>query len=457
MWPAVATAPSNRRSEFAVRPAHQFRCFWVTWPLPHTGRDRVRCDCALARASTYTLPVLRTMTFTHDVVIIGGCGHVGLPLGIALADVGLDVVLYDTNAEVVDLVSRGVMPFAEVGAPEALVRVLSAARLQATTDAGFIERSERVVVVVGTPVDRYLSPDIEAVARVIRPLSDHFVDGHLLVLRSTVYPGVTRRVGRLIAQLDRDIDVSFCPERIAEGQALCELRSLPQLVSGTTPRATQRAAELFGRLTAETVELQPEEAELAKLFTNSWRYLKFAVANQFFMIANDAGVDYERVRHAVTYHYPRAADLPGAGLAAGPCLLKDTMQITAFAENRFTLGHAAVMVNEGLPLYIMGKLEQRYDLSTLTVGILGMAFKAGSDDTRSSLSYKMKRVLEGKAARVLCTDPYVVNDHDLVSLECVLAECDLLIVCAPHPEFADITTSKPIVDITDLIGNGVRV
>jgi len=397
------------------------------------------------------------MQFEHDVVVVGGCGHVGLPLGLAFAESGLDVVLYDTNAEVVDVVNGGAMPFAEVGAPEILTRVLSAGRLRATTDAATIDRSEHIVVVVGTPVDRYLSPDVEAVTRVITPLTDHFVDGHLVVLRSTVYPGVTKRVARLIAKLGRDIDVSFCPERIAEGHALVELRSLPQIISGTTPAAVQRADALFRRLTAETVELEPEEAELAKLFTNSWRYLKFAIANQLFMIANDNGLDYERIRHAVTFHYPRAADLPGAGLTAGPCLLKDTMQITAFAENRFTLGHAAVMVNEGVPLYVLGKLEQRFDLTTLTVGVLGMAFKAESDDTRSSLSYKMKRILTGKAAGVLCSDPYVTGDPDIVPLDTAVAESDLLIIAAPHRQYAELRTTKPVVDITNLLGNGVMV
>jgi UDP-N-acetyl-D-mannosaminuronic acid dehydrogenase len=335
--------------------------------------------------------------------------------------------------------------------------VLATGRLHATSDSAAIDQSEHIIVVVGTPVDRYLSPDVEAVARVIAPLTDHLVGGHHVVLRSTVYPGVTKRVARLIAKLDRDIDVSFCPERIAEGFALTELHTLPQLVSGTTPRAVERAGALFRCLTQEIVELEPEEAELAKLFTNSWRYLKFAVANQLYMIANDNGVDYERIRSAVTFHYPRAADLPGAGLTAGPCLLKDTMQITAFAENRFTLGHAAVMVNEGLPLYILGKLEQRFDLTTMTVGVLGMAFKAESDDTRSSLSYKMKRILTGKAARVLCTDPYVSGDPDIVPLDSVVAEADLLIIAAPHREYRELQTATPVVDITNLRGNGVRV
>src|ERR1700730_12750259 len=359
----------------------------------------------------------RPTQFDHDIVVVGGCGHVGLPMGLAFADSGLDGTLYDTNADAVDMVNAGTMPFLEAGAPEVLSRVLAAGLLGATTDVEMIDRSEHVVVVVGTPVDRYLSPDVEAVARVITPLTDHLVDGHHVVLRSTVYPGVTERVARLIARGGRDIDVSFCPERIAEGFALVELHTLPQIISGTTPRAVQRADALFRRLTPEIVELEPEEAELAKLFTNSRRYLKFAVANQLYMIANDNGLDYERIRSAVTFHYPRAADLPGAGLTAGPCLLKDTMQITAFAENRFTLGHAAVMVNEGVPLYILGKLEQRFDLTSLTVGVLGMAFKAESDDPRSSLSYKMKRILTGKAARLLCTDPYAIDDPDIWPFE----------------------------------------
>jgi UDP-N-acetyl-D-mannosaminuronic acid dehydrogenase len=159
----------------------------------------------------------------------------------------------------------------------------------------------------------------------------------------------------------------------------------------------------------------------------------------------------------VTYHYPRAADLPGAGLAAGPCLLKDTMQTAAFAENRFTLGHTAVMVNEGLPLYVIGQLEKRFELADMTVGIVGMAFKPESDDVRSSLSYRLKRVLIAKAARVLCTDPFVTVDPNLVPLEKVLAEADLIVIAAPHREYKALVSDKPVVDLTNLLGNGVKV
>ena len=170
------------------------------------------------------------------------------------------------------------------------------------------------------------------------------------------------------------------------------------------------------------MHLDVEEAELAKLFANTWRYIQFAAANQLFMIANDFGLDFARIRDALKQDYPRLAGMPGPGLAAGPCLLKDTMQLAAFNNNNFTLGHASMMINEGLPLYMVSKLEQQYDLSEMTVGILGMAFKAESDDTRSSLSYKLKRLLRFRAARVLCTDPYAQHDQDLWPLDDVLAE-----------------------------------
>lgn len=395
--------------------------------------------------------------FERDMAIIGGCGHVGLPLGIAFADHGQKVVLYDSNAAAVEMVNSGRMPFYEEGADEMLLRTLRSGNISATTDGGALSTAEAVVVVIGTPVDRFLNPDIGAVLRALDAEVGHLVDGQLLVLRSTVYPGVTAMVEKRMAELGKAVDVVFCPERIAEGYALREFSSLPQIVSGRDPRAVERAAALFSLLAAEIVEVSPEEAELAKLFTNVWRYIKFATANQLFMIANDFGLDFERIRHAVTYHYPRAADMPGPGFAAGPCLFKDTMQVAAFNENRFTLGHASVMINEGLPLYVVGQIERRFDLSAMTVGILGMAFKGGSDDIRSSLSYKLKRLLTIKAREVLCTDPRVTTDPNLVPLETVVERADLLIVATPHPEYRDLQVSVPVIDLFNVLGQGVRV
>jgi UDP-N-acetyl-D-mannosaminuronic acid dehydrogenase len=392
-----------------------------------------------------------------DVTIVGGCGRVGLPLGLAFARCGLSVALYDVRAEAVDIVNAGRMPFIEPGADEVLLAARDARLLTATLDPTSVADAEHVVVVIGTPIDEHHNPDLGAVDRAIDEIAGNLRHGQLLVLRSTVYPGVTAVVERLVERLGVDVDVAFCPERIAEGKALEELGELPQIVAARSPRALERAAKLFRNLTHEVIYLEPEEAELAKLFTNAWRYVKFAAANQLFMMANDFGLDYERVRQAVMHNYPRAADLPGAGFAAGPCLFKDTMQLAAFNNNNFALGQASVTVNEGLPLYVVACLERRFDLSQMTVGILGMAFKGESDDIRSSLSYKLKRILRFKAAGVLCTDPYVTVDPDLLPLDEVCRRADLLVIGSPHQVYADVEVDLPIVDIWNLRGDGVRV
>jgi UDP-N-acetyl-D-mannosaminuronic acid dehydrogenase len=400
---------------------------------------------------------MRLVTFDLDVVVVGGCGRAGLPLGLAFADRGLRVGLHDIDGQAAGLVASGRMPFAEAEADEILERVLAEERLAVSTDPDLIPRAEHVVVVIGTPVDEHLNPDIGAVSEAIGDVMDHLVDGQLLVLRSTVYPGVTAKVEELVESSGKHVEVSFCPERIAEGQALTELYELPQIVSGRRERSVERAEKLFRNLTVEIVRLEPEEAELAKLFTNAWRYIKFATANQLFMIANDFGLDFERIRSALTKGYPRAADMPSAGFAAGPCLFKDTAQLAAFNNNNFHLGQASMMINEGLPLYVVSRIERRFNLSTMTVGILGMAFKGESDDTRSSLSYKLKRILRFKARAVLCTDPHVRSDPDLVPVERVLKEADLLVVGAPHQVYRDLQARVPVIDIWNVAGDTVRV
>jgi UDP-N-acetyl-D-mannosaminuronic acid dehydrogenase len=390
-----------------------------------------------------------------DLVIVGGCGRVGLPLGLAFADRGLSVALYDLNERAVGQVTSGEMPFQEEGADEVLARV--GKNLVATMDPADVARAEHVIVVIGTPVDEHLDPRPTAVPDAIEALAPHLRDGQLLVLRSTLYPGVTGMVEKLIERLGVAVDVAFCPERIAEGKALEELFDLPQIVASRSQTGQARAEKLFGALTASTVPLSPEEAELAKLFTNTWRYIKFATANQLFMIANDFGLDFARIRAAMTFDYPRAADLPGPGLAAGPCLLKDTMQLAAFNNNNFVLGHASMMVNEGLPLYIVSKMEESFDLANSTVGVLGMAFKGGSDDVRDSLAYKLRRILRFRAQKVVCTDPYVTTDPSILPLEDVLREADILVLATPHPEYRDLGTKTPLVDVWGFTGAGTLI
>ena len=395
--------------------------------------------------------------FELDAVIIGGCGHVGLPLAVALASRGARVGIYDVSQAAVETVNAGRLPFAEPGAAEPLREARAAGRLKASSDPAIVGTGEHVIVVIGTPVDAHLNPDQAAIPNALGGCAQYLRDGQILILRSTIYPGVTALVEKTIAALGVKLDIAFCPERIAEGKAMTELFELPQIISARTAQGAERAGALFRRLTDHLVVMTPEEAELAKLFTNVWRYIKFATANQLYMMANDGGLDFERIRQGLGEDYPRAADMPAAGFAAGPCLFKDTMQLAAFNNNNFALGHTAMTINEGMPLYLVHRLEQRFDLASMTVGILGMAFKGGSDDIRSSLSYKLKRILAFKAGAVLCTDPYVTVDPALRPLEEVISRSDLLVVAAPHPEYRELVTDKPVADIWNILGQGVRI
>jgi UDP-N-acetyl-D-mannosaminuronic acid dehydrogenase len=394
-----------------------------------------------------------------DIVVIGGGGHVGLPLSIMFASKAMKVAIYDISQAAVASINAAEMPFWEPGAKELLFDAVKNGNLKAFTDPSCISEAQNVIVVIGTPVDEHLNPDPNALRNSLELSREHFRNGQLLILRSTIFPGVTRQIEEQMLEWGLNIDVAFAPERIAEHNAVEELVSLPQIVSSRTEQGFERARLLFLALANEVIRLTPEEAELAKLFTNSWRYVKFAMANQFYMMANERGLDYEQIRTAMRHNYPRASDVAGAGFAAGPCLFKDTMQLAAFSDNKFQIGHSAMLINEGLPLYVVSKIEAKHDLKNMTVGILGMSFKAGSDDIRSSLSYKLKRVLSFKAKSVVCTDPMVSEDVDssLLPLDQVIEKSDLLILATPHLEYRNLNVKQPLVDVWGLTGGGVTI
>jgi UDP-N-acetyl-D-mannosaminuronic acid dehydrogenase len=396
-----------------------------------------------------------SQAFDRDVCVIGGGGHVGLPFALICADSGLRTVIYDVDALKVATIRSGRMPFLEEGAEEMLARALASGRLEVDSTPALMSRCRILLLIIGTPVDEHLNPSFSGMQRALDDCREHLRDGQVLVIRSTVYPGTSERLQRYLDRQGLKVQVACCPERVAEGYSLREFRTLPQIVSAFDPEALQTVKDLFGRFAPELVELTPMEAELCKLMTNAWRYVQFAAVNQFYTLASDHDVDFERILHGCRHNYPRMAMMPGPGLTAGPCLVKDTMQLAAFSHNQFMLGHAAMLVNEGLPAHLVSLAQRQVDLSPLTVGILGMAFKAESDDPRDSLSYKLKRLLAMEAAEVLCTDPYV-EDPRLVPLERVLKEADVLFVATPHQVYRTITVpaGRTVVDVWNCLPKG---
>ena len=377
------------------------------------------------------------------VCIIGGCGHVGIPLGLAFASRGLDVTLIDCNASAVREIGGGRLPFKEEGAEE-LLRAHIGRNLFATTDAAAAADHDVAVFVTGTPVDEHLNPRVGDVLKVITAYLPYLTPAHLVVLRSTIFPGVTQIVDDLLTRSLGSSKLAFCPERIVQGKGIEEIFSLPQIVSATSAQAGREASDLFSVIATKIIPLSTAEAELAKLMTNAWRYLEFAIANQFYMIVEKQGFDFYKILGAMKEDYPRARHFARAGLAAGPCLFKDTMQLSAFHSNAFFLGHSAMLVNEGLPNFLVQQLEERMGaLRGRRVGVLGLAFKADNDDIRESLSFKVRKLLELKMARVLVSDPYVPGTLPLRQL---LRESEGVILGVPHADYLALAPSCPYVD-----------
>lgn len=377
--------------------------------------------------------------------IVGGGGRVGLPLGIVLSKAGHFVSIIDTDQKRVKYINQRMMPFNELGA-EDLLSTLTLSELSASNDNSKIQESNICILIVGTPVLEDGTPSANSLIHLVTELIPHLRNVKMLMLRSTVYPGITRKLKNLLLESGINTKISFCPERIAEGNAIQELKELPQIVGAEDDLAIELSNIIFSSIGSKVILTSIEEAELIKLFANSYRYLQFAIANEFFEICKSNNINWVNVWNALTKEYPRAANLPKPGFAAGPCLVKDTQQLNFYYKNNFELGKSALIINENLPKFLVTELQKDFDLKYLTIGILGMTFKGNVDDLRDSLSFKLFEILQQVAKKVICSD-VLVQKENFVSENQILAESDIIIIAAPHKEYGTIITEKPIIDI----------
>ena len=357
---------------------------------------------------------------------------------------------YDIDLAALDRLARGEMPFYEEGGQALLAETLASGCLEFGSRPAAVAGAPVVIVTIGTPIDEFHNPKVELISRCIDQLLPHLSDGQTIILRSTVFPGVTEFLERYLSRHGKRIAVAFCPERVVQGYAIRELQTLAQIVSGTTPEAEETAARLFASIAPKIVRMTPKEAEFAKLISNAYRYIQFAAANQFYMMVEQAGVDYGRVLAGLREDYPRMRDFPGPGFAAGPCLMKDTMQLVAFENNRFVLGSIAMQINEGLPSFLVDQLARKHDLAVTKVGILGMAFKADIDDTREALSYKLGKILRFRGATVFYSDEFA-KDPTFITKEELVARSDVVVVGVPHSAYRQLAVPRRV-DLLDLWG-----
>ena len=382
-----------------------------------------------------------------EITIIGGAGHVGLAFALICVSNNIKVHIHDVNTKAINLIKKSILPHKEKNAEKMLKQAIKKKLFSFSDKIEKIKLNKINIICLGTPVDEFLNPKHKIIIDLFTKLNKYLINNQHVIIRSTVYPGTTDYIYNYFKKRNKKINVTFYPERFVQGLAIEEFYKFPQIIGSASKEAEKEAKKFLKKISkTEIIILKTMEAELTKLFLNSYRYVQFSIANQFYKIADSNNLDYSKIDYAMNYKYQRG-NVPSPGLTSGPCLFKDTMQLYAFAKNDFTLGMNAMTTNEGIVDYIIDKIKIDYDLSNSVVGILGMAFKAEVDDKRSSLSYKLKKMLLMYTTKVLTTDPYVKDDSEIVSLSKTLRDSDILILATPHKTYKKIKTKKKIVDI----------
>ena len=370
-------------------------------------------------------------------VAVIGLGRIGLPLAISFADRGLTVLGVDKDADRLQAVREGRMPFEEPGAQEALDRVHAAGTLTVSDRVADAALAEHIVITLGTPSFSHIEIDISDIRSALDDLLGHLRDGHTIVLRSTIAPGTTDFVAGYLAkhrgfEIGEDVFVAHAPERIAAGRFFEEIDTLPCIIGGVGAESGERVGELFAIFSAPIVQTTPVQAELAKIWTNIYRYANFALPNLLMMDCEQHGANVFAVIDLINRDYPRGG-IAKPGLTGGTCLRKDF----AFSEERSNAPGmllAVSRVNESVPLFLVEGMKRRLGaLNGRKIAVLGLAFKGNTDDERDSLAHKLVRLLERELADVAVHDPRVATPTP--PFEATVAGADAIVIAANHAEF----------------------
>lgn len=369
--------------------------------------------------------------------IIGGAGHIGLPLGVLLATKNLHINLVDKNNEAISQIKKGNFIYKEESSKFYLNKALKRKKLSFSSKLSSIKKTDIVIICIGTPINKKLKPTTKNFINFFKILNKYLVNEQTVIIRSSVYPGICEKIMKIL----KTKNISYCPERIVQGKSLVEMPNLTQIISGYSKKSIHISNKIFKLISKKTIITSVKEAELIKLFSNAYRYIHFSIANQFYMIAQKNDLNFSKLKKNMIDGYNRNSSLPGSGLTAGPCLLKDTMQLKSYMNNFFELGDSAMNINENLPIFAIKEYEKKKTIKGKTIGILGMAFKPESDDLRDSLSVKLLQYLKKRKVKTLCSDPYV-QDSKYVSEKFLIKNADIIFIGVPHKRYKKIKLPK---------------
>lgn len=386
------------------------------------------------------------MSKSKNVAVIG-IGRVGLPLALVLAEEGFTVYGLGRNPQKISQIKEGIMPFIEKDGDRLLKKYVNKT-FHPTTDYSKVSECNYVVLTLGTPIDENMNPVYDQINIVLKSIAPYLTKNQTLILRSTVSPRTTEYVKLFIndikgLKVGKNFFLAFCPERIAEGFAIEEIKSIPQIIGGVDRKSSQKAEEFFKKIGVMTLITDDVSAELAKLFTNMYRYINFAIANEFMVLADNYNKDIYEIVNLVNYKYKRGG-LTLPGLTGGPCLFKDGFFLISHLPFN-DLITTSWKINESVPLMLVKKLRERVRLDGKRAVILGLAFKSDIDDIRESLSFKVRKALLRERAKLTLHDPYVKEyiyqdiEKDVYK---AIEGAEILFIATNHKEYKNLDIHK---------------
>lgn len=407
-------------------------------------------------------------------IAVIGTGRVGLPLALAFAESGADVVGVDINSDVRHAVNvEKTMPFLEPGFDE----IINSGKLQIRETIDDVDDVDYFVITVGTPLLHHIETDLTAVTRVIKDLGTKIRPGQTVIMRSTTAPRTTDYVRKQLEAasgytVGHDIYLACCPERILEGKAREELFELPQIVGTQDGESRAKAEALFGILGVEIMHCDYITAELVKLFNNVSRYAYFAIANVLAMIAIEYKAEPYEILKLTNHKYPRPITSK-PGFTAGTCLRKDFGMLSeAYWSADILVG--AWRINESMPKFLVEAAKTRWgELSTFNIAVLGYSFKRDADDVRDTLSDKVLRYLHRECPKSLVLQDHLVQHDDVPvmpdlrftsDLDDAVSNADLVVIATNHSRYTEQKqtllkhaerTGCRIIDIWDSLQTGI--
>lgn len=401
--------------------------------------------------------------FPDRSVCVMGQGYVGLTLAAVMADVGFDVLGVEIRDSILAMLQEGRAHFHEPGLDDLVGKLVKRGQLRFKKHIEADDRPTVFIVTVGTPLGDDGKVNLASIQNVSREIARHLKSGDLVVMRSTVRLGTTRKI--VIPILDSagvDYDVAFCPERTLEGQALPELRHLPQIVGSVSARARIRAAQLFSFITPTVVQVSSlETAETIKLVDNTQRDVAFAFSNEVARICDAIGVSAREVIQSGKLGYPRT-NLPLPGPVGGPCLEKDPhILVEGLRDYGLTpeIVIAARRVNERQPTETVDEIKRWFGQqpglpARPVITMAGLAFKGRpiTDDLRGTMARPILKALRERFPQAefrgfdAVVQPDAIREtfglHPVDTLEEAFAGASLVVMANNHPCFAGMAVER---------------